>query len=260
MRYHLYLSEAKVNMLYPQIVRSSRSAGGEVGFDLKLIKVSRRTDSTREPSVYEKLAAVEEWIYAREPVGTVEEPDAWIYGRMTLMATILKLEGSKSQSDLSDGPVLFVDSNHSPHILMGGSVQHLVGTDPYPSLSLPSKVRFYSHPVTLGLTLSRYADELGLLEGPDREHGVHDTDIEALDNEWEVLSGLARRVVNGVTPSDYGPQSRRAHPTSRYVGSCEFLAKRIRTVGRFGDIAPGFLASQQTYVTLASPLFVALLD
>lgn len=60
MRYYEYLSTSKVEMLYPQIDRSSRSAGGEIGVDLKVFKVSRKTDGTKALSIHDKLSAVEE--------------------------------------------------------------------------------------------------------------------------------------------------------------------------------------------------------
>lgn len=114
MRYYEYLSTAKVDMLYPQIDQTSRSAGGEVGFDLKVIKASRKTDGKKEPTVYEKLAAVEDWIYAREPVGSMDEPAPWISGRLDLVESIV-----------SESVLFAARSKTLSYLLMGGSAAHL---------------------------------------------------------------------------------------------------------------------------------------
>ncbi|WP_425300795.1 DUF7019 family protein [Nocardia wallacei] len=55
-------------MLYSQI---DRSAGGEIGVDLKVFKASRKSQGAKALSIHDKIAAVEDWIYAHEPVGTV---------------------------------------------------------------------------------------------------------------------------------------------------------------------------------------------
>ena len=43
-----------------------------------------------EPSLYEKLSAVEEWIYSHGEVGTIDEPGPWIYGRIETAGTVLR--------------------------------------------------------------------------------------------------------------------------------------------------------------------------
>jgi hypothetical protein len=135
MRYYEYLSSAKVDMLYPQINQTSRSAGGEVGFDLKVIKASRKTDGSKAPTIYEKLTAVEEWIYANEPVGTVDEPEAWIYGRITLAAMIVSPDWSRPRpGQLTNGVVLFAGvSDTGAHVLLAGSARHLTANPDQPS-------------------------------------------------------------------------------------------------------------------------------
>lgn len=124
MRYYQYLSAAKVEMLYPQINRSSKSAGGEVGFDIKILKVSRKTDGKKEPSIYEKLTATEDWIYAHEPVGSIEEPRSWIYGRMQISE--VAFTGSTSLHKITPGVALYgARVERHTYLLMGGSSCHL---------------------------------------------------------------------------------------------------------------------------------------
>lgn len=42
---------------------------------LSSTKATRRTDGAKSLSIHDKLAAVEDWIYAHEPVGNPDEPD-----------------------------------------------------------------------------------------------------------------------------------------------------------------------------------------
>ena len=110
MRYYEYLSSAKVDMLFPQIDRSSKVTGTEIGISVKVLTFSRKTNGQEPPSVYEKLAEVEDWIYAHgEPVGTVDEPAAWIYGRMRLGMTVVPKGWERRDSPQVplDGTVLF---------------------------------------------------------------------------------------------------------------------------------------------------------
>ena len=71
MRHYVYLSDAKIDMLYQQVSTSTRTTGGEIGIGLKIFKASRKLDGAPDLPVYDKLASVEEWIYRHEPVGTI---------------------------------------------------------------------------------------------------------------------------------------------------------------------------------------------
>jgi hypothetical protein len=253
MRYYEYLSSSKVEMLYPQIDQSSRSAGGEIGVDLKLFRFSRRTDGAKPLSTHDKLAAVEDWIYAHEPVGTVDEPDVWIYGRANLVATTLTL---MDRGERVSGPVLFTPAEASPgsELLMGGSAHNMAGQRAYPDMALPAQVRYASARVELLNVLGRFAADLGLSRSADgRSHEHHD---------WLVIGDLARllrshcsRIPNWLSAYyDLDPRAFDAPPPVS-IGECEFLAKRLRT------------QTDQTYsqavpetVTLATPLFVAVID
>ncbi len=235
MRYYEYLSTTKVEMLYPQIDRTSRATGGEVGIDLTVFKATRKTDGIRPLTVHDKLTAVEEWIYAHEPVGTPDEPDVWIYGRADLLATTLTL------TDESDdpGPVLFTPSaGEGTDLLMGGSSRNSSSSRAYPDMPLPPQLRSHSSPVSMSATLAALADDLEIpASSDDAGHG-------------RVIAGLAEWIrANDGRPAE-PPRTLgfRVSPPVR-LGECEFLAKRLRTAKHKSRPA-----------TLATPLFVALLD
>jgi hypothetical protein len=245
-RYYEYLSTSKVEMLHPQLVLGRSPATSEIGVDLKLVKVNRKKDGAGELPLHDRLSAVEEWIYANEPVGTVDDPDVWIYGRTELLAATLTLG-----ADVTPGPVLYTPAE-GPELLMGGSVHNTSGRRPYPGAELPSTVRYFSSRVELGAILSQFAADLGL---PDR--GAPDSERE--DGEWDVYTGLTAllrddhsRIPNWLAhhvasePADVMS----AKPVS--LGECEFLAKRLRTTAGHTD--------PPRPATLATPLYVAITD
>lgn len=251
MRYYEYLSTAKVEMLYPQVDRSSRSAGSEVGIDLKVIRASRKTDGRKPPSIHDKLATVEEWIYTHEPVGSPDEPDVWIYGRTDLLATTLNLTDEsglvagrfQGPGDTDTGPVLFTPSDGTqPDFLMGGSAHNLSARRAYPDMPLPPQMRFTSSPIMLLAALGAVADELGI--GMSADSGEL-----GFAGDCEMIGELAAwiRTNAGSGPRQHPAAGFRVSPPT-LLGECEFLAKRLR------------VGPSTHLVTLATPLFVALLD
>lgn len=239
MRYYEYLSTTKVEMLHPQLTQGRSAASTEIGVDLKVVKVNRKKDGAAELPVYDRLSEVEAWIYANEPVGTVDEPDVWISGRTELLAATLTLG-----ADVTPGPVLYTPAD-GPELLMGGSVHNTSGRRAYPGAELPSTVHFYSSRVELGAILSRFAADLGL---PDRG----DPDSEREDDEWSVYTGLISLLRGDRTrvPNWLAGHVLPDNPVS--LGECEFLAKRLRTTTGHTDPARP--------ATLATPLYVAIMD
>jgi hypothetical protein len=234
MRYYEYLSTAKVDMLYPQIDQTSRSAGGEIGFDLKVIKASRKTDGKKEPTVHEELATVEDWIYANEPVGNIDEPEAWIYGRMSMAA--LLVNGSwrfPAPGELKDSAAVFAGrSEKGAYLLLAGAARHLTLASRIEPTSYADMAMFASHSTMIEILIRSYPDT------QDRETAGYELEHPLLhDSHADQMIG---RPVDGML-SKRGPGRTRHY---------EFLAKRLDT-GTTGD---GHLA------TLGTPLFVALAD
>ena len=161
MRYYEYLSSAKVDMLFPQIDRSTKVTGTEIGISVKVLTFSRKTNGQEPPSVYEKLAEVEDWIYAHgEPVGTVDEPAAWIYGRMRLGMTVVPKGWERRDSPQVplDGTVLFAgDSGDGACLVMGGSARHLHDLNALPVANVEYR-QAGSNANALGILLRCYPD------------------------------------------------------------------------------------------------------
>lgn len=72
-------------MLYGQLDMSASARSTTFGFDLKVLAAHHKVHrNAPEPSMYEKLRAVEEAIERSERPGSVEEPQPYIRDRADL--------------------------------------------------------------------------------------------------------------------------------------------------------------------------------
>ncbi|MCW2916419.1 MAG: hypothetical protein JWN52_4487 [Actinomycetia bacterium] len=253
-RYYEYLSEAKINMLYGQLDGMPKPKGREIGMDLKLIKVSQKTDAQQGPSVFEKLAAVEDWIYAHEPVGTPAEPQAWIYGRLPLATTIFTASANPSPAEISEGAILFAGvTDDGEYLMMGGSAHHLTAGRSYPNAASQYPHLLMSAGPTLRNLLYRYAKTIGVIVAEEDMADPNNGRQASID--WEMIARPAKDIIE----ASYMMDSR---------GECEFLAKRIQFAERSRQSSPAsafdelLRASEPNgqRATLATPLFVALTE
>jgi hypothetical protein len=227
MRYYEYLSSAKVDMLFPQIDRSS--------------KTSSKTAGRNPLSVYEKLTEVENWIHAHnELVGTVDEPAAWISGRMRLGMTVVPKEWERRDSPEVplDGTVLFAgDSGDGACVVMGGSARHL-----FDLRALPVADVQYRQPgsgaTALGILLRCYPD----FDDPVPPEGFAER---PLQDRYQLIARPAKDILLAAT----GMGRRSPGGLDAAGGEFEFLAKRLQT----------FTSGKRT-ASLATPLFVARID
>lgn len=228
MRYYLYVSTAKLGMLHPQISSSPKISASEIGIDLRVIHAKRSTTRNIQAAPLEQLNTVEDWIYSHESVGSVDEPEAWIYGRLNLGASNFAEEEELSEQEISAEGVLFGGiTDAESAIILGGSGRHLTAGPRYADKEGHSHYFSWSVALMRALTsFNRDADGFRGYGGPYDDDWLYDEIIRA-----------ARHMLNGYMGMP--------------LGSCEFLAKRLRTVtaGRYEE---GGIA------TLATPLFVAL--
>lgn len=251
MRYYEYLSTAKVDMLYPQIGQTSRSVGGEVGFDLKVIKASRKTDGKKEPTTYEKLIAIEEWIYNNEPVGSVDEPAPWISARLDLAESRVTARPDDGTDERSEAVLFAGRTKPGSYIVMGGSADHLVGGGTVPGLPTARSRRSSANEILAALKWStRGSKEYRMGKALQRfaeiaEEADFDTDTELI----QALADTSDAPMALVAESAHWMLRRRGRFFLRPVQHFEFFAKRLQTATIGGRS-----------VTLATPLFVSLMD
>ena len=115
MKYFVYVSDAKVEMLFAQIPRKiTERISAELKVDFKVISLTLRPDS--EPSTrYGKVGVVSAYLHEHEPVGTVAMPKRYIEGTMPFRWTVV---GSTA-----------VWCGRSQHVMVGltGAKHHLTG-------------------------------------------------------------------------------------------------------------------------------------
>ena len=84
MKFYVYVSDTKVDMLYAQISpRARNSIATQLKIDLKLLSATF-SEEPREATRFSKLQLVTEFIDKHEKVGTVDEPDHYFKGIMYL--------------------------------------------------------------------------------------------------------------------------------------------------------------------------------
>lgn len=173
LRFYVYISDSKVDMLYGQIPPGLLSRiGAELKIDLKVLSVSireRPNDETR----FGRLRVVENYLRRNETIGSVSEPAAWFEDRMIMRSSIYR--------SAPGGLLYFSGQRDGTVVALIGSGRHLVGQQPQPpEMHLP-----FSH---LPYLLSYLRDE------------IPQTGQETQDDERWALSEIAHfsRAVTGV--------------------------------------------------------------
>jgi len=79
MKYYLYISDAKLDMLYPQVPHAiKKKVSTDVKVDLKLLGGSRKSEEETEENRMTKLEAVVRFITENEDVGIVDADHAYL--------------------------------------------------------------------------------------------------------------------------------------------------------------------------------------
>ena len=82
MRYYSYISDAKVDMLLPQVPDGiKQTVAAELGFDLKLVKGKMKAETKTLEDRVARLAVVEKHLRKEEQLGSVLNPRKWIEGQ-----------------------------------------------------------------------------------------------------------------------------------------------------------------------------------
>ncbi len=83
MKYFLFVSDAKVDMLLPQIPQESKSKlAAEIGVNVGVLsaKLKSEQDTGVKPDSISRLNAVSNFLRNTQNIGTVDEPEAWVEG------------------------------------------------------------------------------------------------------------------------------------------------------------------------------------
>jgi hypothetical protein len=225
-RYYIYVSDAKVEMLYEQLPRPLLSRlAAEVKVDLKVIGVTIKQAESQPTVRAAKLAIVERYLESQFPVGTIENPGSYFRGCMSMKWGWARLEREEAMA-------LFVGHKESETVVLGGSRKHVLG-------EMPSEGPGASYPLSIvGALRDKISDDPRFASfAPEDEEGVR---ADHPPEDW--LSAAVFVDVESL------PQT------------VEFLARNLLdgTVEVPEDGLRGPV--EQRHVTLGTPLFVALTD
>jgi hypothetical protein len=148
MKYYIYISDAKVDMLFPQVPHDiKKKVATEWKMDLKLLSASRRVETEAEDNRIARLETVVDFINQYGDVGSIDEPGEYIQGTETLKW------GSYGFNPQGNPAVYFHGGTRKTIFGLGGSMHHLIGN---------SKLSF-THSQSYTYTLVAYlAKELDL--------------------------------------------------------------------------------------------------
>lgn len=199
MKFYVYISDAKVDMLLPQIPHDTKQkVATEFGIDLKVLTAKRRSETESEQDRIGRLETVSTFIREHENVGSVDEPDEYIDDTLPMRW------GPYGWDDKA--PMVYFGGETKKTILgMGGSVQHVVG-------SMGSSSPTHSHSVTPYL-LGYLKERLDIPESHNTEQKRRDWGLMAVHLATTQMRGplqqlqfLAKRLQYGPNPyEERGP-------------------------------------------------------
>lgn len=231
MKYYLYISDSKVDMLLPQIPRQAKQKiATELKIDIKIFGASRKTERTTEEDRISRLQAVAEYISNNEDVGTPDQPAEYFSGTLPMRWGPFGLE-EQGNSRADDSPIVyFSGSTEQTLVGLGGSAKHVIGNT---GGSNPHDWGGSSGPVLLQLLMNVTGTKVQHLESHFR------INVDRFDNLH--ILGLRMEATFGMME---GPEQR-----------LEFLAKRILAGER-----PVVPQGEKPFVTLGTPLYVAMAE
>lgn len=120
MKYYIYISDTKLDMLYPQIPRKIlERISVDLSINLGMINVNLK-NKDNEKSRFDKLRIVTEYIKNNESVGSIDAPLDYFEGELPMRW------GPLSHEERS---VYFGGKTDSTWIGLAGSISHVVGSN-----------------------------------------------------------------------------------------------------------------------------------
>jgi len=127
MRYYTYISDAKVDMILPQVPTGVREkVAAELGFNLGFISGKLGSETQTLETRVARLGVVERYILETETIGTPSQPAKWIRGQVPMSAM-----------DIWDGCLFFLGEGDNWILALAGSKKHLAGAAAPETVSVP---------------------------------------------------------------------------------------------------------------------------
>lgn len=192
MKYFIYISDSKVDMLLSQIPhKEKRKIATRLGINLKLITVERTYETETKENRITRLEAVVSFIREYGNLGSVNEPDEYVQDTMLM---------SWAQHPVFSDAVCFYGEVGQTIVGLGGSLKHVMGfTDQTPTLRAMSWDSNFQSKLWRELNLNKAEEKAfyGDQEGRNAFDAVYITiDIDKEDYlPKQKLEFLAKRLV-----------------------------------------------------------------
>lgn len=152
MKYYVYVSDTKLDMLYPQIPQGFlKKISAELGINLPFVSLSlkeRKDDlQSQQTARYQKLDVVTNYITNNFSVGTIDNPNEYFEGTLDMIWGPYGAENSPL--------VFFGGKTNDTWVGLAGSSHHLIGSN---------KDQTYIH--SMSMTYSVAAELKKRLEAP----------------------------------------------------------------------------------------------
>jgi hypothetical protein len=242
MKYYIYVSDSKVDMLYSQIPHGIREKiAAELKIDLKVLSVSLKEKAT-EQTRYSKAELVAAYIEKQEDLGTADHPGTYI-------KDILPMKWG--QYSEKDGLVYFGGRLDDTIVGLCGSMHHVIGTN----IGESSAHAYSLTPLIIAALLkdNSEADVLMRTEAYSSFSRTH-----SLGNSSDSRSVPSKPVLRAVALAT----TKMGGPVQRL----EFLAKRLvegwleASDTIYGEQLAPTDRDTRLRVLLGSPIYVALMD
>lgn len=226
MKYYIYISDAKVDMLFPQVPHDiKKKVATEWKMDLKLLSASRRVETEGEDNRIARLETVVDFIREYGNIGTVDEPDEYI-------EDTLQMRWGPFMENLEETPVVyFGGETEKTFVGLGGSMHNVIGnagpSNANSRSATPALLDFLYRELNINKPIDLFSDE------PDfyREY------LKEVATPSECVALAATSL--------HGPEQ-----------NVEFLAKRLA----YGPVDRSEDPDRKPFALLATPLYVAMAD
>ncbi len=214
MKYYIYISDAKVDMLFPQVPHDiKQKIASEFGIDFKVFVAKRKVESESEENRISRLEAVVSYIREYGNLGSVDEPDEYVAGTMPMRN--IRLEQWNSSA------IYFSGHTDTTMFGFGGSAKHLIGALPDPSVPIGTP----SHTWAIISALNRATAEWRPQDSADQTSlsAVAELETEVEEGLYENIEFFAKRLLFNDQEWVWTPRGTRSWQV--LLGSPLYLAK-----------------------------------
>jgi hypothetical protein len=242
MKYYTYISDAKVDMLLPQVPHPPKKRiATEFKVDFKVVSAARKREFDTDDNRISRLEAVSDFIFEYGDVGTVDRPGEYIAG--TLPMCWRELRNSRTRES---AVILFCSETEHTQLALGGSVKHLIGNTPQANADfIGSNLNhlLYFFAKSFEETLSQE----GIAQLSDFKELLNKVELESHGQpiSERIIAYLSLGTVSLLVWWNFADWSRKPKQ------NLEFLAKRLL----FKESTDG-----KKQVLLATPIYVAMAD